>query len=291
MLTGDLVPSSGNAFIGDYSLQSNIDMFRSNLGYCPQFDALLDDLTGEENLYLFARLRGVPKNKLKRDVDSLIEMLGLQGHYTRPVGKYSGGNKRKVSIAVALLGSPSLLLLDEPSAGVDPAARRKMWTTLGYVRRQLGCSIVLTSHSMDECEALCSRIGIMVNGALRCLGSTQHLRHKFGQGYSLIIRLRREHQSDRKYAARVKSQVGRSFRSAVLKDYHQCAMQFHIKSDQTWAKIFEAMNRLSEQFQFEDYTVSDTSLEQIFLSFARGNQKGPILTSPAPNTTTPTSRS
>ena len=123
----------------------------------------LDKLTGEETLYLFARLRGIPAAFLARDIQNLIKMVGLEAYAKKRTDTYSGGNRRKLSLAIALVGNPPLLFLDEPSAGVDPAARRKIWQTLGYLKRNFHCSIVLTSHSMEECEALCSRIGIMVS--------------------------------------------------------------------------------------------------------------------------------
>lgn len=97
-------------------------------------------------LYLFGRLRGVPKASLARDVENLVKMVGLEKHYANVSETYSGGNRRKLSLAIALIGSPSLIFLDEPSAGVDPAARRKIWQALGYVKRSLKSSVVLTSH-------------------------------------------------------------------------------------------------------------------------------------------------
>jgi ABC-type multidrug transport system ATPase subunit len=99
-------------------------------------------------------------------------------HADKPCGTYSGGNKRKLSLAVALVGRPSVVFLDEPSTGMDPVARRQMWEVIEAVKRT--SSVVLTTHSMEECEALCNRIGIMVGGKFRCLGSAQHLKNKVG---------------------------------------------------------------------------------------------------------------
>ena len=171
MLTGDLDVTSGDARSGLFSIIDSLSHFQQQLGYCPQFDALLDKLTGREMLFLFGRLRGIPEYMLSRSVEELIVMCDLTKHADKPTQAYSGGNKRKLSLAMALIGSPRILLLDEPTSGVDPAARRIIWSTLATVRQKFGCSLVLTSHSMDECEALCSRLGIMVNGQLRCLGS------------------------------------------------------------------------------------------------------------------------
>src|SRR5699024_5853757 len=113
------------------------------------------------------------------------------------------------------IGNPPLIFLDEPSAGVDPGARRKIWGTLGAVKSNFNSSIILTSHSMEECEALCSRIAIMVSGRFRCLGSTQHLRTKYGQGFSILIRLHRQYETDEEYSDSVQTHLCQAIPSAV----------------------------------------------------------------------------
>ena len=106
-------------------------------------------------------------------------------HAYRLAGDYSGGNKRKLSVACAMIGQPSIIFLDEPSTGMDPVARRFMWSVINDICCQGNTSVILATHSMEECEALCQRIGIMVGGRFRCLGSAQHLKSKFGLGYEL----------------------------------------------------------------------------------------------------------
>ncbi|CAM9893019.1 unnamed protein product, partial [Hapterophycus canaliculatus] len=102
-------------------------------------------------------------------------------------GTLSGGNKRKLSLAVALIGGPPVLLLDEPSSGMDPGARRSMWEVISSLSASR--SVILTTHSMEECEAVCGRLGIMVGGRLRCIGTPQHLKGRFGGGYSVEVRV------------------------------------------------------------------------------------------------------
>ncbi|CAN0464305.1 unnamed protein product [Ectocarpus sp. 8 AP-2014] len=104
---------------------------------------------------------------------------------TQTAGTLSGGNKRKLSLAVALIGGPPVLLLDEPSSGMDPGARRSMWEVISSLSRSR--SVILTTHSMEECEAVCDRLGIMVGGRLRCIGTSQHLKGRFGGGYSIEV--------------------------------------------------------------------------------------------------------
>ena len=128
-------------------------------------------------------------------VDEKIGRFDLGPYRHRLAGVMSGGNKRKLSVAIATLGSPPVVFLDEPSTGMDPVARRFMWDVIGglceepLVEGGRGCSVVLTTHSMEEAEALCHRIGVMVDGGLRCLGTTGGLRDKFGSGYELNLRL------------------------------------------------------------------------------------------------------
>ncbi|CAG2161807.1 unnamed protein product [Oppiella nova] len=270
MLTGDLMVSNGNAFIDNYTLREDLKAFQQQIGYCPQFDALLEKLTGKEMLYLFARLRGVPSNKIDGEVQALIKMVDLQNHAHKCTETYSGGNRRKLSLALAIVGTPPVIFLDEPTAGVDPTARRKIWSTLVYIQEKYQSAIVLTSHSMEECEALCSRIAIMANGKFKCLGPTQHLRRKFGQGFTIVIKLSRELNDDSNYVVEVQQYIQKAFPSAVLKDSHQCLLHYHITDTSVqWSQLFAVMETAKGRLQLEDYLVSDTTLEQIFLAFAK----------------------
>ena len=115
------------------------------VGYCPQFDALLEKQTVRETLVFYARLRGIPEEHLQKEVDDVMENLLLSEYASKRSERLSGGNKRKLSTAMALVGSPPLVFLDEPTTGVDPAARRQLWNNLQAARAQ-GRTIVLTSH-------------------------------------------------------------------------------------------------------------------------------------------------
>ncbi|RWS10623.1 ATP-binding cassette sub-family A member 1-like protein [Dinothrombium tinctorium] len=269
MLVGDLFPTSGNAYCCGYNLKSSLREFQKNIGYCPQFDALLSKLTGREMLCLFGRLRGIREKDLSSAVKELIILCDLTKHADKRTETYSGGTCRKLSLAIALIGSPKLLFLDEPSSGVDPGARRKLWKTLSYIRQYYGCSIVLTSHSMDECEALCGRISIMVNGEFKCLGSFQHLRNKFGKGYTMKIKVKKEKLKP-EFIDSLKKHISQLIPSSVLKNVSETIFEYHV-TDVTlsWSAIFRALESVKSTFDLEDYILSDTSLEQIFISFAR----------------------
>ncbi|XP_073229976.1 phospholipid-transporting ATPase ABCA3-like [Porites lutea] len=188
MLTGDLSITEGTALLDGYDIRTNLREVQQRIGYCPQFDALIERLTGREMLTMYANLRGVQPAKINDLVSSTIKHLNLTKWADKLCGDYSGGNKRKLSTAIALVGNPPIVFLDEPTTGMDPVARRFLWDSLMTVMKG-GRSIVLTSHSMEECEALCTRLAIMVNGKFKCLGSTQHLKSRFGTGYTLMIKV------------------------------------------------------------------------------------------------------
>eukprot|EP00794_Sanderia_malayensis_P017576 gene17576-19328_t len=188
MLTGEHSITHGTAYLDGFNIQMHLREVQQRIGYCPQFDALVDNLTGREMLEMFARLRGIPVTRINTVVRTAIQQLNLTNWADKMCGNYSGGNKRKLSTALALVGNPPIIFLDEPTSGMDPASRRFLWNTLSGLLNEKR-SIVLTSHSMEECEALCTRLVIMVNGQFKCLGSIQHLKSRYGHGFTLLIKL------------------------------------------------------------------------------------------------------
>uniref|UniRef100_A0AAZ3S8N3 ATP-binding cassette sub-family A member 2 n=1 Tax=Oncorhynchus tshawytscha TaxID=74940 RepID=A0AAZ3S8N3_ONCTS len=264
MLTGDESTTGGEAFIGGSSILKELLRVQQSIGYCPQFDALFEDLTAREHLELYTRLRGIPWKDEERVVSWALEKLELSKYADMPAGTYSGGNKRKLSTAIALIGYPSLVFLDEPTTGMDPKARRFLWNLILDILKT-GRSVVLTSHSMEECEALCTRLGIMVNGRFKCLGSIQHLKNRFGDGYMITVRT--------KTSSSVKEVVrffNRNFPEAVLKESHHTKVQFQLKSERiSLAQVFSKMEQVVEVLGIDDYSVSQTTLDNVFVNFAK----------------------
>lgn len=190
MLTGDLKITDGDAFVQGISLRKRVNEVHRIIGYCPQFEALIEELTCRQCLELFCYLRGIPKQHIHDTIERLAAELNYTKHLDKEIRQCSGGNRRKLSTSVAILGNPVILFLDEPTTGMDPGARRNLWNMIIDRRRTMGTSVVLSSHSMDECEALCTKLAIMVNGEFKCLGSVQHLKSKFSKGIWLVFRLR-----------------------------------------------------------------------------------------------------
>lgn len=179
LIRGDIQPSrhGGDVLVEDISVISHRAQARSRLGVCPQFDAM-DTMTVLEHLDFYARVRGV--SDPKHNANAVMQAVGLTQYADRMAAKLSGGNKRKLSLGIALMGNPAVLLLDEPSSGMDAASKRVMWRTLASVIP--GRSLVLTTHSMEEADALANRAGIMASKML-ALGTTDYLRRKHGDSY------------------------------------------------------------------------------------------------------------
>merc|ERR1719336_1599906 len=131
-------------------------------------------------------------------IEKSIEALNLRDHRSKPAGTLSGGNKRKLSVAMAIVGNPPIILLDEPSAGMDPEARRFMWSVVEKIsQRDKKSAVILTTHSMEEAEALSTKMGIMVRGGVfRCYGSSQHIKNKFGIGYEIEVKIQKPKVED-----------------------------------------------------------------------------------------------
>ncbi|XP_045164403.2 phospholipid-transporting ATPase ABCA3-like isoform X2 [Mercenaria mercenaria] len=275
MLTGDESLTTGNAYLNRFSVKGDIKQVQQNLGYCPQFDALIDQMTGRETLYMYARLRGISEDQIKGIVNQVIDIMMLRKHADKQTGFYSGGNKRKLSTAIALIGDPPFIFLDEPTTGMDPGARRQLWNVLSDVRAS-GRTLILTSHSMEECDALCTRIVIMVNGKFVCLGSPQHLKNKFGHGYTLFCRMGLDQSGFVSGSQGLVGFLKQTFPDTEVFDDNQGYIHFRIPDDNAkLGQIFGVMEKAKEQFNVDDYSVHQTTLEQIFLAFTQ-NQIAPI---------------
>ena len=164
----------GEALVLDFKMPKREIL--SNIGYMAQSDALYEMLTGYENLDFFGKMKGVPSDKLKKEIEYIAEIVDLTDDLKKLVSKYSGGMKRRLSLAIALIGSPELLILDEPTVGIDPSLRKNIWKEL-FKQRDNGVGILVTTHVMDEAE-LTDKVGLLLNGDIIDFDTPQQLKVK-----------------------------------------------------------------------------------------------------------------
>lgn len=298
MLTGEVLPDTGDAAIVGRSVLTELAAARQLVGYCPQFEALPGAMTGREVLFMYARLRGVPESSIPAMSQHLLHRLGLARQADLACGTYSGGNKRKLSVAVSMVGAAPVVLMDEPSSGMDPSARRFLWTVLQQEVIGAGRTVILTSHSMEECDALCTRLGVMAAGRLACIGTVQHLKGRFGTGYRLELRVEQpqvlqplqplQPGSRRSTAGETGAEQGSPSRipatKAALSYITSVCPDAHVVEEEAnrlvvsiptqgldLASLFEAIELRKDELGITDYSVSQTTLEQVFVGLAKAH--------------------
>ncbi|CAI5443151.1 unnamed protein product [Caenorhabditis angaria] len=299
ILTGEKLACSGEAMIDGVDVRKSV-----KVGFCPQFDAILPDLTGREVLEILARLQNY-KNPSSM-VEDLIDCVGMRGNTSKPIKLCSGGQKRKISMACAILSRGKLCILDEPTAGVDPKARRDLWDIVGGIRdgncgggvcgsaettgtatgttatsgtrtksvskegSEQYSSFLLTSHSMEECEALCTRIGILRKGDMIALGSCQELKSTYGNTFTLTICLKLSEVSQNEKKKEIVREVKEKFAANLLTDENDDVatdLVFEIPRSKTdkWSTKMAEVKKLADEMEIKDYYLVQSSLEDVFI--------------------------
>ncbi|KAL9259563.1 ABC transporter A family member 12-like protein [Drosera capensis] len=258
MMIGLTEPTSGTSLVQGLDIRSSMDDIYGSMGVCPQHDLLWDCLTGREHLLFYGRLKNLKGVALKEAVkDSLLSLnLYKGGVADREAGKYSGGMKRRLSVAISLIGDPKVVYMDEPSTGLDPASRSLLW---GVVKRaKQDRAIILTTHSMEEAEALCDRLGIFVNGELQCLKA------RYGGTFVFTMTTTADHDAE------VEEMVHAVCANAK-KIYHLAGTQkFELpKHEVRVSNIFELVENAKRKFTVNAWGLADTTLEDVFIKVTR----------------------
>ena len=176
MLTTLLPPTAGTATVDGFDIVRQTTAVRHSIGYVPQALSADGSLSGYENLLIFAKLYDLPKQIQSTRIQEVLTFVGLADASQQLVRNYSGGMIRRLEVAQALLHQPRVLFLDEPTVGLDPVARQAVWDHLMAIRKQTEMTILLTTHSMEEADSLCTRIGIMHRGVIVAIGTPEELK-------------------------------------------------------------------------------------------------------------------
>ena len=198
-ITQELSQDNGKIYVNNTDISGHFNELNELFGYCPQFDAIFELLSVYENLEFYASIKGIKKSSIQSLVNAMIKEMALDEFTNKIAGRLSGGNKRKLAVAISMLCNPPIILLDEPSTGMDPEARRFMWSVIHKMSTKgRKSSVIMTTHSMDEAETLCKRMGIMVNGEFVCMGKANQIKDKYGYGYEADVRIKPMNESQKK---------------------------------------------------------------------------------------------
>jgi ABC-2 type transport system ATP-binding protein len=214
MLTTLLRPTSGTATVAGADIVRHPLAVRRAIGYVPQLLSADGTLTGRENLLIFAKLYGMPRRERKVEVPAALAFMGLDGAADRLVRQYSGGMIRRLEIAEAMLHRPQVVFLDEPTVGLDPVARQAVWDHIARLRAGWGTTIVLTTHYMEEADALCGRVTIMHRGRVVAGGSPAELKASIGNAETTLDEVFAHYTGDNLESGGTYRETGRTRRTA-----------------------------------------------------------------------------
>lgn len=186
ILSTVLEPDVGEVTIGGFSTGQQSDKVRSIIGVCPQELALYEELTALDNLTFFGRLVGLNNKETKAQAMANLALMGLEQRAKGKVSKYSGGMKRRVNLAIGLMGHPKLLFLDEPTVGIDPQSRNKIFETIQDLRKN-GMTVLYTTHYMEEADRLCDRVAIMDGGKIIAMDTPHALKSQLGDPEKITL--------------------------------------------------------------------------------------------------------
>uniref|UniRef100_A0A671L7L9 ATP-binding cassette sub-family A member 1-like n=1 Tax=Sinocyclocheilus anshuiensis TaxID=1608454 RepID=A0A671L7L9_9TELE len=309
ILTGLFPPTSGTAYIQGKDIRTDLNTIRQNLGVCPQHNVLFSMLTVEEHIWFYARLKGLPEEKVKSEMEQIVMDLGLPHKRKSRTNQLSGGMQRKLSVALAFVGGSKVVKVVEPTAGVDPYARRGIWDLLLKYRQ--GRTIILSTHHMDEADILGDRIAIISHGKLCCVGSSLFLKTQLGTGYYLTLVKKdfdlsvsscRTSSSTVSYSK--EDSVSESSSDAGLGSDHESetttidislisnvifkhvptarlvedlgheityVLPYESAKDGAFVELFHEIDDRLTDLGISSYGISDTTLEEIFLKVAEDN--------------------
>ena len=281
VLTGMLPITSGDATVYDKFISRDMDQIRAIMGICPQHDILWDQLTGMEHLRLFAGLRGVPEegNAIEEEAAKRLKQVELWGVRDVQSRAYSGGMKRRLSMAIALIGDPKIVFLDEPTTGMDPVTRRSVWDMIEAAKRDR--VILLTTHSMEEADVLGDRICIMSRGKIQALGSSIHLKKKFGTGYRLTVFFKKQSRGEDSSGSSSDAVDKNEDKCTKLIHHHIPRADFRVvapglveydvprSARSVMPALFKDLMANRDAMGIADTSISLATLEEVFLNLSR----------------------
>lgn len=262
MIRGDIKPSTPNSAIdiAGHSILSHPVAARANLGVCPQFDSA-DVLTVKETLRFFAKIRGV--KHIEHNVSTLIDACGLEAWADQLAQNLSGGTKRKLSLAVALVGNPRVLILDEPSSALDANAKRNLWRCLQTMSKNR--AIVLTTHSMEEADALADRIGI-VSSRMLAVGNREDIKNRAGDAFHIHLVSRSSPRTTPQELQTMKDWISQEFPQAkISRETQGGQIRFEVPAEgRELVWLISRLEGAKERLGVEFYSVGKATLDEVF---------------------------
>ncbi|KAM7067940.1 ATP-binding cassette sub-family A member 6-like [Molossus nigricans] len=273
MISGVTKPTAGEvelagcSSVGDPQGDSTVRF----LGYCPQEDALWPSLTVRQHLEVFAAVKGLRDADAVVAITRLVDTFKLREQLDAPVQKLRAGASRKLCFMLSILGNAPVLLLDEPSTGMDPVGQQQMWQMIQTAIKNTEKGALLITHHLAEAEAVCDRVAIMVSGRLRCMGSIQHLKSKLGKAYVLELKVK-----ETAHVALVHAEILKLFPQAMRQERYSSFLTYKlpVADAHPLAQAFHKLEAVKHNFDLEEYSLSQCTLEKVLVELSKEQEVG-----------------
>jgi len=259
ILTTLLKPSSGQALVSGYDVITDAKKVRENIGYVQQDIAVDEFLTGRENLQFQAKLNRIPSNQIQKRIDDVLDLIELSDKQNDAVSTYSGGMRKRLDIAGGLLHIPKVLILDEPTVGLDIQTRRKIWEYLRKIHNEFNMTIFVSTHYMEEADLLCDRVGIIDHGKIQVIDTPQNMKNVLGNE---VINLTLETGSKNKNLV---SKLKEIPLITNIKTSEDKITVFASKGAEVIPQIFQISSQL--QMKIISISLTQPTLDDVFISY------------------------
>ncbi|XP_048511619.1 ATP-binding cassette sub-family A member 13 isoform X2 [Athalia rosae] len=261
MLTTEIIPTAGQVVLNDKEIGSG-PLCSGDVGYCPQSDALDPFLTPHQSLTIHGEVSGL--RNVPRAVETALKRFDLTKYAHQRVASLSGGNKRKLNAAISVLLPSRVVLMDEATSGMDPASKDLVAKAIKSIIKNRG-SVLMTSHSVADCENLCTRVGVLAKAGLKCIGSPQYLKHRYGEGYIVFLRFKGP-----TLLSELLESTARHLPGASIASRQAVAARLLVprKPNTKLSSVLASLRDLATELNAVDYTLTQSSLDQVLVNFS-----------------------
>ncbi|XP_075534900.1 phospholipid-transporting ATPase ABCA3-like [Dermacentor variabilis] len=283
VLSGFKPPSGGTAYIGTVSLKE-VARWEKLIGLCPDYDAFLGRLTVRQTMVLHATIRGVQYKNRATLIDHLFALLNLQAVADDTIDNCSASNRRKLAVAVAIVGLPPVLLMDDPATGLDPFAKRTIYKSVQMLRQLSKSAVLVVTTSLCDAVIMCDRMAIMVDGLFRCIGSLSQLRSRLCRGFVLRVKLKPEAYGNPEAWKAIDSMVRAAFPAVLFSGQMTAFVEYEVERMPPWKDLAQTLANLKHHLAQYTYDIllSEVTLEHVILKVAKYQVvplKGPVVPS------------
>ncbi|OLQ04317.1 Elongation factor G-2, chloroplastic [Symbiodinium microadriaticum] len=267
---GLIPPTSGETYINGHHVRTDLQRARHQISICPQDNPSYPEFTVRQHLKFFSMLRGVAESDVDGQTSAILKALGLEEKTDSQCGKLSGGQKRRLWVATALIGASPVSFLDEPTSGMDPSSRRELWDLL-LKMRDTGRCIIFTTHYLEEADILANRKAVLARGKVQAVGTSRELKHRFGVGYRLTLALSPDGSAPAGELQRFAQEYvpSAALEEGADEDVRQVNITLSFEEVDKFSSLLQALEQSQERLGVLDYILGMSSLEDVFMALGR----------------------